>query len=176
MNGDWAQGSPSVIVGTLTTELLLPHHAQRCVNSGWWPHVDVCANLVDFAQLRCWRNGLPFNATTPARNPEWLFHSIPHQNLIFRWLTLMHLCISLIKGILVPIPHTSQGISKLAGLHTNDGLHLEAVKDIKVVDLRSFYDKETHFLQKFPIGGTYLYSGSFIYFWVTRVVVGVTSR
>ena len=75
----------------------IPSHANTFPVLVKCAHVDVCANLVDFAQLRCWRNGLPFNATTPARNPEWLFHSIPHQNLIFRWLTLMHLCISLIK-------------------------------------------------------------------------------
>ena len=35
------------------------------------------------------------NNTCP--KPEWLFHSISHQNLIFRWLTHMHLCILLIK-------------------------------------------------------------------------------
>ena len=46
----------------------IPGHANTFPVLVKCAHVDVCANLVDFAQLRCWRNGLPFNATTPAGN------------------------------------------------------------------------------------------------------------
>ena len=65
----------------------IPGHANTFPVLVKCAHVDICANLVDSAQLRCYRNGLPFDATTPARKTRMVIPFNSFQNFIFRRLT-----------------------------------------------------------------------------------------